>query len=29
MGTVAALSYLCAEAIITHYVKAPGPLVQA
>src|SRR6185312_10123234 len=29
MGTVAALSYHCAEAIVNQYVKAPGPLVQA
>jgi gluconate 2-dehydrogenase alpha chain len=29
MGTVAALSYLSAEAIINQYVKSPGPLVHA
>jgi gluconate 2-dehydrogenase alpha chain len=29
MGTVAALSYHCAEAIVRDYVRAPGPLVQA
>jgi gluconate 2-dehydrogenase alpha chain len=29
MGTVAALSYHCAEAIVNQYVKSPGPLVQA
>jgi gluconate 2-dehydrogenase alpha chain len=29
MGTVAALSYHCADAIVRQYVKAPGPLVQA
>lgn len=29
MGTVAALSYLSAEAIIGQYVKSPGPLVHA
>ena len=28
MGTVAALSYLSAEAIINEYVKSPGPLVH-
>jgi gluconate 2-dehydrogenase alpha chain len=29
MGTVAALSYHCADAIIAQYCKSPGPLVQA
>jgi gluconate 2-dehydrogenase alpha chain len=29
MGTVAALSYLSADAIVTRYVKSPGPLVDA
>jgi gluconate 2-dehydrogenase alpha chain len=29
MGTVAALTYHCAETIVNRYVKAPGPLVQA
>jgi gluconate 2-dehydrogenase alpha chain len=29
MGTVAALSYLSAEAITSQYVKSPGPLVHA
>jgi gluconate 2-dehydrogenase alpha chain len=29
MGTVAALSYLCAEAITSQYVRSPGPLVHA
>jgi gluconate 2-dehydrogenase alpha chain len=29
MGTVAALSYHCAEAIIKQYARSPGPLVQA
>ena len=29
MGTVAALSYMSAEAIVGQYVKAPGPLVHA
>ena len=29
MGTVGALTYWCAEAIATRYVKSPGPLVQA
>jgi gluconate 2-dehydrogenase alpha chain len=29
MGTVGALSYWCADAIVNHYVKSPGPLVHA
>ena len=29
MGTVGALTYWCAEAIATRFVKSPGPLVQA
>jgi len=29
MGTVAALSYLSADAIISQYLKSPGPLVPA
>jgi hypothetical protein len=29
MGTVAALSYHCADAIIKQYARSPGPLVQA
>ncbi|NNM77802.1 GMC family oxidoreductase [Sphingomonas sp. ID1715] len=29
MGTVAALTYWCANAIVGRYVKSPGPLVQA
>jgi gluconate 2-dehydrogenase alpha chain len=29
MGTVAALSYLSADAIVSRYVKSPGPLVDA
>jgi gluconate 2-dehydrogenase alpha chain len=29
MGTVAALSYLSLDAILSRYVKAPGPLVDA
>jgi gluconate 2-dehydrogenase alpha chain len=29
MGTVGALTYWCAEAIATRFVKAPGPLVHA
>jgi gluconate 2-dehydrogenase alpha chain len=28
-GTVAALTYHCAEAIKTQYLKSPGPLVSA
>jgi gluconate 2-dehydrogenase alpha chain len=28
-GTVAALAYLCADAIKTQYLKSPGPLVEA
>jgi gluconate 2-dehydrogenase alpha chain len=29
MGTVGALTYWCAEAIASQYVKSPGPLVRA
>jgi gluconate 2-dehydrogenase alpha chain len=29
MGTVAALTYLSADAIVSQYVKSPGPLVHA
>jgi gluconate 2-dehydrogenase alpha chain len=29
MGTVAALTYHCADAIVSDYVKSPGPLVPA
>jgi gluconate 2-dehydrogenase alpha chain len=29
MGTVAALCYLSAEAIVSQYSKSPGPLVHA
>jgi gluconate 2-dehydrogenase alpha chain len=29
MGTVAALSYLSLDAILSRYVKSPGPLVDA